>query len=128
MSPPTRVILMAALGLIMSATAQAQQTERERQEAAQDETLRIEAVMADMVERGEDLNLRHANPREITEYCQNTLPKLDDIFRVQMMYAPPELKPEFQRYFIELRQKIINSLVLAQLALSIPSSTPSPGQ
>jgi hypothetical protein len=54
---------------------------------------------------GRDLNLRHANPREIMEYCQNTLPKLDDIFRVQMMYAPPELKPEFQRYFIELRQK-----------------------
>jgi hypothetical protein len=119
---PTRVILMAALGLIMSATAQAQQTDRERGEARPDEIRRAEAMMTDMTEQAKDLVLHHATPREVMEFCQETLPKLDDMFRIEMMYAPPELKPEFQADYVVTRQSLLSNLVLAQVALSTPSS------
>jgi hypothetical protein len=32
----------------------------------------------------------------------NTLPKLDDLIRIEMMYAPPRLKPDFQRQYVEI--------------------------
>jgi hypothetical protein len=114
---------MAALGLMMSATAQAQQTKGEREAVAQDEVKRVEAMMTEVEERESELMLHHhTNPREIMEYCQQTLPKLDDAFRVLMMYAAPDLQPEFQRDYVEYRQNILNVFVMAQVALSTPSS------
>jgi hypothetical protein len=113
---PSRVVLMAALGLIMSATAQAQQTEGEREAAALDEVNRVTAMMKDINESGE--YLEHANPREIMEYCQQTLPKLDDAFRVLMTYATSEeQRSEVQRSYLVTRQNLLNLLVQAQLAL-----------
>jgi hypothetical protein len=112
----------------MSATAQAQQTLGEVGATALDELNRVQAMMTDLRDRENDLMQHHANPREIMEYCQQTLLKLDDAFRVVMMYAPPEQKPEIQHSYVEYRQKLLNLLVQAQLALSTPSRTPPPGQ
>jgi hypothetical protein len=117
---PGRITLVAVLGLILGATAQAQQTEGE--EAGPDEIRRVEAKMTDMLEQGKDLKLHHATPREVMEFCQETLPKLDDMFRAEMMYAPPELKPEFQADYVMTRQSLLSDLVLAKVALSTPSS------
>jgi hypothetical protein len=125
MTPTTRVILMAAFGLLMSATAEAQQTEGKHEEAVQAEIKRVEAMMRDVRERENDLKLHRATPREIMEFCQQTLPKLDDAFRVVMMYAPPEQKPDIQRSYIEMRQRFLNNLIQAQLALSAPSTNSS---
>lgn len=108
---------MAVLCLTMNLTAPAQLTEREGEGGEQGEITRIEAKMTDIIEQGENLKLGHANPREIFTYCQETLPKLEELFRVQMRYVSPELQLGFQRYYVENRQSLLNLLVTAQLAL-----------
>jgi hypothetical protein len=92
-----RYILCVVLaGIAGMHSVYAQQTEGERQDAEEYEVKRVEAVIEDMVQQSEDLNLPHADPHQIMEYCQATLPKLDDIFRIQMLYAPANLKLAFR--------------------------------
>jgi hypothetical protein len=78
-------------------------------------------MLADMAERQNDLVSQHANPRDIMEYCQKALPRLDDAFHIAMMYAPLDLKLEFQHDYIVLRQSLLNDLVQAQSALAKPT-------
>jgi len=109
--------IVVAILIVIGSYAQAQQTESEREEAAQDEIKRLDAMITDMTERVKDLH--HGNPREIMETCQKMLPELDNAFRIEMMYAPPEIKPELQHDYMVTRQNLLNDLVLAQLALSL---------
>jgi DNA repair protein RadC len=109
---------MAALCLIMSATAQAQMTVREVEEAKEAEANRIEAMLKDISERENYLVQHHTDPRDIMQYCQETLPKLDDAFRVLMLYAPLEARAEIQGNYVEHRQTLLNLLVQAQASLS----------
>jgi hypothetical protein len=117
MTPPARAIRMAILCLAMNFTAQAQLTEREGEGNQQDEITRIEDKMRDIIQQGENLKLGHANPREIFAYCKETLPKLEELFRVQMRRISPELQLGLRRYYMENRQSLLNLLVTAQLAL-----------
>jgi hypothetical protein len=112
-----KTILVATL-IVIGSYAQAQQTEGEREAAAREEIERSNAMLRDLADQLRDLNKRDASPREVIEYCQKALPKLDEIFRIEMMYAPPELKLEFQNDYVVVRQKILNDLVDAQLALA----------
>jgi hypothetical protein len=103
--------LIAILIVIGSVCAHAQQSEGEREEAAQAETKRLEAMIDDIGEEaknireathnlGDDTNLR---ARRIMETCQRLLPELDNAFRIEMLYAPANLKPGFQLSYIETR-------------------------
>jgi hypothetical protein len=117
MTPPARAIRMAILCLAMNFTAQAQLTEREGEGNQRDEITRIEDKMRDIIQQGENLKLGHADPREIFAYCKETLPKLEELFRVQMRRISPELQLGLQRYYMENRQSLLNLLVTAHLAL-----------
>jgi hypothetical protein len=72
-----------------------------------------------VLERAE--GLEHASPRQIMEYCQQALPKLEDAFRVWMTYAPPGLKAEIQRDYIGTRQVILTISYWRNLSFRLPS-------
>jgi hypothetical protein len=81
----------------------------------------FDALVADMTERENDLVLQSANPRQVMEYCQQALPRLDDSFCVAMKYASVDLMLEFHHDYIALRNRLLSDLESAQLVLSVDS-------
>jgi hypothetical protein len=86
-------------------------------------TTAFDALIRDMTEREDDLVSQNADPRQIVQYYQQALPRLDDAFRIAMMYASPDLMLRFQHDYLALRKSLFNHLVQAQLALANPSSS-----
>jgi hypothetical protein len=94
-------------------------TVSEVEEAKEAEISRAEAMMTDWVEKLKDLTQGHAKPREVLEFCQQWLPKLDDVFRVQMTYVSPDAKPGLQRMYVQVRQEMLDMLVQASRPFAI---------
>ena len=95
-------------------------TPEQREQAALSEVTRINEMMEGMIERMK--NAPFTNPGEMMELCQDTLPKLDDAFRVLMTYADANQKAQVQHSYIATRQMILDNLVLAQRRLAEPVS------
>jgi hypothetical protein len=111
----------------LNANYERQQAKLEQDQSALSELRRVNAMMEEMTER---LDITTASdPLETMKICQEMLPKIDDSFRVYMEYGDADQRIKVQRWYVAIRQQLLDIFNLVQgdtNGISGPAATADP--